>query len=99
MDSSLLAPPSVLKLRPPSLEAPLYEECHSPPVQRRATLVPRTPPRPETRKRFARRVIKLGLEQDGFVQILEGLNAGELVANEGALYLSTAASGSVNSAD
>jgi cobalt-zinc-cadmium efflux system membrane fusion protein len=51
------------------------------------------------RKRFARRVIKLGLEQDGFVQILEGLNAGELVANEGALYLSTAASGSVNSAD
>jgi cobalt-zinc-cadmium efflux system membrane fusion protein len=51
------------------------------------------------RKRFARRVIKLGLEQDGFVQILEGLNAGELAASEGALYLSTAASGSVNSAD
>lgn len=51
------------------------------------------------RKRFARRVIKLGLEQDGFVQVLEGLNAGELAANEGALYLSTAASGSVNSAN
>jgi membrane fusion protein, heavy metal efflux system len=51
------------------------------------------------RKRFARRVIKLGLEQDGFVQVLEGLSAGELVANEGALYLSTAAAGNFNGAD
>ena len=51
------------------------------------------------RKRFARRVIKLGIEQDGFVQVVEGLTAGELAANEGALYLSTAAAGSINSAD
>ncbi|KHK54416.1 RND transporter [Ralstonia sp. A12] len=51
------------------------------------------------RKRFARRVIKLGLEQNGFVQVLEGLTAGELAANEGALYLSTAAAGSFNGAD
>ncbi|MDC6315972.1 efflux RND transporter periplasmic adaptor subunit, partial [Ralstonia solanacearum] len=51
------------------------------------------------RKRFARRVIKLGLEQDGFVQIVDGLAAGELAANEGALYLSTAAAGSFNGAD
>ena len=51
------------------------------------------------RKRFVRRVIKLGLEQDGFVQVLEGLSAGELAANEGALYLSTAAAGNFNGAD
>ncbi|ATI29079.1 MULTISPECIES: efflux RND transporter periplasmic adaptor subunit [Ralstonia solanacearum species complex] len=51
------------------------------------------------RKRFARRVIKLGLEQDGFVQIVDGLAAGELTANEGALYLSTAAAGSFNGSD
>ncbi|XHO07669.1 hypothetical protein ACEQUB_p00916 (plasmid) [Ralstonia syzygii] len=51
------------------------------------------------RKRFARRVIKLGLEQDGFVQIVDGLAAGELAANEGALYLSTAAAGSFNGSD
>jgi len=29
----------------------------------------------------------VGLQQDGFVQIVEGLQAGELVATESALFL------------
>ena len=42
------------------------------------------------RKRLVRRTVKVGLEQDGFDQILEGLQPGELVATEGALFLSNA---------
>ncbi len=40
------------------------------------------------RKTFTHRTVKLGLQQDGYHQIVEGLQPGELVANEGALYLS-----------
>jgi cobalt-zinc-cadmium efflux system membrane fusion protein len=43
------------------------------------------------RKRFVRRVVKLGQSQDGLVQIVDGLKPGELAANEGALFLSNAA--------
>ena len=39
------------------------------------------------RKRLVKRTVKVGLEQDGFVQIIEGLQAGELVATESALFL------------
>jgi membrane fusion protein, heavy metal efflux system len=42
------------------------------------------------RKRLVKRTVKVGLEQDGFDQILEGLQPGELVATEGALFLSNA---------
>jgi cobalt-zinc-cadmium efflux system membrane fusion protein len=35
-------------------------------------------------------VVKVGLQQDGFYQILSGVNAGETVATEGALFLSQA---------
>ena len=38
-------------------------------------------------KRLAKRTVKLGLQQDGFSQVLEGLHAGELVATESALFL------------
>ena len=38
--------------------------------------------------RFKRRSVKVGLEQNGWRQILEGLNPGELVASTGAIYLS-----------
>jgi cobalt-zinc-cadmium efflux system membrane fusion protein len=42
------------------------------------------------RRRFTHRMVKIGLQRDGYNQILEGLQPGELVATEGALYLSNA---------
>ncbi len=42
------------------------------------------------RRRLIRRAVKVGLQQDGFAQIVEGLRRGELVATEGALFLSNA---------
>ncbi|MGP0089645.1 MAG: efflux RND transporter periplasmic adaptor subunit [Xanthobacteraceae bacterium] len=42
------------------------------------------------RHRFVKRTVKIGLQRAGNIQILEGLQPGELVANEGALYLSNA---------
>jgi len=38
--------------------------------------------------RFVRRIVKAGLEQDGWRQILDGLSAGEQVASTGAIFLS-----------
>ena len=40
------------------------------------------------RHRFTRRTVRIGLERDSYRQILEGLEAGELVATEGAIFLS-----------
>jgi cobalt-zinc-cadmium efflux system membrane fusion protein len=40
------------------------------------------------RRRFTQRIVKLGMQKDGFRQILEGLQPGELVATEGAVFLS-----------
>lgn len=40
------------------------------------------------RHRFSQRVIKTGLRVDGRVQILEGLQQGELVVSDGAVFLS-----------
>jgi cobalt-zinc-cadmium efflux system membrane fusion protein len=40
------------------------------------------------RKRFTRRAVKLGLLQDGFQQITEGLAPGELAVTRGAVFLS-----------
>src|SRR5262249_46003910 len=42
------------------------------------------------RRRFSRRLVKIGLQQEGYRQILEGVKPGELVAAEGALFLSNA---------
>jgi len=42
------------------------------------------------RKRLVRRTVTVGLQQDGFTQILDGLQPGELVATDGALFLSNA---------
>jgi len=39
---------------------------------------------------FAKRTVKVGLQQDGFDQIVDGLQPGELLATEGALFLSNA---------
>jgi cobalt-zinc-cadmium efflux system membrane fusion protein len=40
------------------------------------------------RRHFAQRIIRPGLRRDGRVQILEGLQRGELVVSEGAVFLS-----------
>ena len=45
---------------------------------------------------FTRRTIKIGMQQDGYDQVLDGLRSGERVATDGALFLDnalTAASG------
>jgi membrane fusion protein, heavy metal efflux system len=42
------------------------------------------------RRRFTKRTVKVGLVSDGYDQILEGVRAGDLVATEGALFLSNA---------
>lgn len=39
-------------------------------------------------RRFERRKVKSGIEQDGWVQILAGLDLGEQVASTGAIFLS-----------
>jgi cobalt-zinc-cadmium efflux system membrane fusion protein len=40
------------------------------------------------RRHFVRRMVKIGEQRDGYRQILDGVRAGELVATEGALFLS-----------
>ena len=40
------------------------------------------------RRRFTKRTVKIGEPRDGYRQILEGVQAGELVATEGAMFLS-----------
>jgi cobalt-zinc-cadmium efflux system membrane fusion protein len=42
------------------------------------------------RRSFKTRTVKIGLLRDGYFQILDGLQSGELVATEGALFLSNA---------
>jgi cobalt-zinc-cadmium efflux system membrane fusion protein len=42
------------------------------------------------RRRFTKRTVKTGQPRDGYVQILEGIQPGDLVATEGALFLSNA---------
>jgi membrane fusion protein, heavy metal efflux system len=39
-------------------------------------------------RRFLKRTVKVGLQQDGWTQILEGLSPGETVVTEGAVFLS-----------
>jgi cobalt-zinc-cadmium efflux system membrane fusion protein len=40
------------------------------------------------RRRFTQRTVKIGILRDGYRQILDGLQAGELVAADGAIFLS-----------
>ena len=42
------------------------------------------------RRRFVQRIVKIGEERDGYRQILGGAQGGELVATEGAIFLSNA---------
>jgi cobalt-zinc-cadmium efflux system membrane fusion protein len=41
------------------------------------------------RHRFVQRTVKLGLQKDGWDQIVEGLRPGELVVSEGGIFLSS----------
>jgi cobalt-zinc-cadmium efflux system membrane fusion protein len=49
------------------------------------------------RRHFSRRTVTTGMQHEGHVQILDGLHAGELVATEGALFLSNTATGASRS--
>jgi membrane fusion protein, heavy metal efflux system len=40
------------------------------------------------RRRFTQRIVKIGMQKDGYRQILDGLQPGELIASEGAVFLS-----------
>jgi membrane fusion protein, heavy metal efflux system len=51
------------------------------------------------RKRFEKRIVKIGLQQDGMTQILEGLEPGELVVTEGAVFVSNRAAAGSSAAD
>jgi len=42
------------------------------------------------RRHFVKRTVKIGLQRDGYHQILDGLQPGELVATDGAVFLSNA---------
>ena len=42
------------------------------------------------RRHFVKRTVKIGTQRDGYHQILEGLQPGELVATDGAVFLSNA---------
>ena len=42
------------------------------------------------RRRFTKRTVKIGKQYHGYRQILEGVQVGELVATEGAIFLSNA---------
>jgi len=42
------------------------------------------------RRRFTKRTVKIGEQHDGYRQVLEGVQVGELVATEGAIFLSNA---------
>ena len=39
-------------------------------------------------RHFVKRAVRIGLQQDGWVQILEGIQAGETVVTDGAVFLS-----------
>jgi membrane fusion protein, heavy metal efflux system len=42
------------------------------------------------RRRFTKRIVTIGLQNEGYMQLLSGIQAGELAATEGALFLSNA---------
>jgi len=45
------------------------------------------------RHRFVKRTVKLGVQRDGYDQILEGMRPGELIATDGAIFLSNILAG------
>jgi cobalt-zinc-cadmium efflux system membrane fusion protein len=45
------------------------------------------------RQRFVKRTVKLGMQRDGYHQIVEGMRPGELIATDGAIFLDNLLSG------
>lgn len=45
------------------------------------------------RQRFVRRTVKLGVQRDGYDQIVDGIKPGELIATDGAIFLSNMLAG------
>jgi cobalt-zinc-cadmium efflux system membrane fusion protein len=45
------------------------------------------------RRQFTKRTVTLGLVQDGYSQVLDGIKPGELIAADGALFLNNALNG------
>jgi cobalt-zinc-cadmium efflux system membrane fusion protein len=48
-------------------------------------------------RRFSKRTVTTGMRHEGYVQIVEGLQSGELVAGEGALFISNTLAGTSRS--
>jgi cobalt-zinc-cadmium efflux system membrane fusion protein len=48
------------------------------------------------RKHFTRRQVTLGVQQQGYDEVLDGLRPGDLIAADGALFLDSAANGIVD---
>jgi cobalt-zinc-cadmium efflux system membrane fusion protein len=48
------------------------------------------------RHRFTKRTVRIGLQRDGYDQILEGVRAGELVVTQGAVFLDNLLSGGLS---
>jgi cobalt-zinc-cadmium efflux system membrane fusion protein len=51
------------------------------------------------RRHFEKRTVRIGLQQNGMVQILDGLRPGELVVGEGAVFVSNKALGGTGAGD
>jgi membrane fusion protein, heavy metal efflux system len=51
------------------------------------------------RRRFEKRTVRTGLQQNGMTQIIEGVRPGELVVTEGAVFVSNKAATGSNGAD
>jgi cobalt-zinc-cadmium efflux system membrane fusion protein len=45
------------------------------------------------RHRFTQRTVTIGLQKDGYDQIVEGVKSGELIATKGAVFLSNMLNG------
>jgi cobalt-zinc-cadmium efflux system membrane fusion protein len=48
------------------------------------------------RHRFTKRTVRIGLQRDGYDQVLEGVRQGELVVTEGAIFLDNLLSGGLS---
>jgi cobalt-zinc-cadmium efflux system membrane fusion protein len=48
------------------------------------------------RRRFTKRTVRVGLQQGGFDQILDGLQPGSVVVTKGALFLDNLVSGGLS---
>ena len=48
------------------------------------------------RRRFTQRVVRVGLQRDGYDQIVDGVQPGELIVTKGAVFLDNMLSGGLS---